>query len=141
MERSNVDKAKSPKEELLELLEKKPPIYKDAVKWTLLCWNGISLTSLFENENLRSKVDRETLIKELQNDGSFSVVDDPKGDSEVIVKLTEKGRDEMIGLFYDGKEKRELKRLVKKADLQLKKGKNYTDTKTSTGLPKKRKEP
>jgi hypothetical protein len=56
MERSNVHKAKGPKEELLEFLEKKPPIYSDAVKWTLLCWNGISLTSLFKG--LDSKVDR-----------------------------------------------------------------------------------
>jgi hypothetical protein len=39
-----------------------------------------------------------------------------------LLKLTEKGRDEIIDLFYDGKEKRELKRLVKKLDLQLKKG-------------------
>jgi hypothetical protein len=121
MEGSNVDKAKSPNEALLELLEKKPQIYQDAVKWTLLCWNGISLASLFENEDLGSKVDRETLVKELHNDDSFSIVDDPKGGSDVLLKLTEKGRDEIIDLFYDGKEKRELKRLIKKADLQLKK--------------------
>jgi hypothetical protein len=38
-----------------------------------------------------------------------------------LLKLTEKGRDEIIDLFYDGKEKRELKRLIKKADLHLKK--------------------
>lgn len=97
----------------MELLEKKPPIYKDAVKWTLACRSGIRFSSLFND--LDSKVECETLLKELQKDSSFfSVVNDPKGGSEVLVKLTEKGRDEIIDLFYSNKEKRELKRLVKR---------------------------
>ena len=77
----------------------------------------------------------------MQKGGSWSVVNDPKGGSEVLLKLAEKGRDEIIDLFYDGKEKKELKGLIKKAELQLKKGKKYTDTKISTGTPKKRTEP
>ena len=90
MERSNVHKAKGPKEALLELLEKKPQVYKDFVKWTLLCWNGISLTSLFKD--LDSKVDRETLLREMQKDEFFRVDNDPKAGSEAMVHLTEKGR-------------------------------------------------
>jgi hypothetical protein len=120
MKRSNVDKAKGPKQALLELLAKKPPIYSDAVKYTLAVHSGIMFSSLFDD--LDSQVDRETMLKELQKDGSWSVVNDPKGGSDVLLKLTEKGRDEIIDLFYDSKEKRELKRLIKKADLQLKKG-------------------
>ena len=114
MERSNVHKAKGPKEELQEFLEKNPPIYTDAVKWTLACYSGIRFSSLFDD--LDSKVDRENLLKELQKDGSFSVVNDPKAGSEVLVKLTEKGRDKIIDLFYSNKEKRELKRLVKRIE-------------------------
>ena len=65
----------------------------------------------------------KTMLKELQKYGSFfSVVNDPKGGSEVLLKLTEKARDEIIDLFYSGKEKRELKHLIKRFDLQLKKG-------------------
>jgi len=78
---------------------------------------GISFSSLFND--LDSKVDSETLLKELQKDGSFSFV---KGGSEAIVYLTEKGRDVIINLFYSNKEKRELKRLFKRFDLQPKKG-------------------
>jgi hypothetical protein len=120
MEKSNVHKAKSPKEELLELLEKKPPIFKVAVKYAFAGHSGIMFSSLFDDFDY--KEDRETMLKELQKDGSWSVVNDPKGGSEVLLKLTEKGRDEIIDLFYSGKEKRELKRLLKRFDLQLKKG-------------------
>jgi hypothetical protein len=120
MERSNVHKAKDPKEALLEILEKKPQVYKDFVKLTLLCWNGISLTSLFKD--LDSKVDRETLLREMQKDEFFRVDNDPKAGSEAMVHLMEKGRDEIIDLFYSNKEKRELKRLFKRIDLQPKKG-------------------
>jgi len=43
----------------------------------------------------------KTMLKELQKYGSFfRVVNDPKGGSEVLLKLTEKGRDEIIDLFY-----------------------------------------
>jgi hypothetical protein len=114
MKRSNVDKAKGPKEALLELLAKKPPIYSDAVKYTLAVHSGIMFSSLFDD--LDSQVDRETMLKELQKDGSWSVVNDPKGGSDALLKLTEKGRDEIIDLFYSGKEKRELKRLVKRLE-------------------------
>ena len=120
MEKSNVHKAKSPKEELLELLEKKPPIYKATVKYTLAVHSGIGVSSLFHDVNSKEK--RETILKELQKDDSWSAVNDPKGGSDVLLKLTEKGRDEIIDLFYEGKEKRELKRLLKIMDLNLKKG-------------------
>ena len=120
MEKSNVHKAKSAKEELLELLEKKPPIYKVAVKYTLAVHIGIMFYSLFKD--LNPKVDSENFLNELREGDSWSVVKDPEGSSDVLLKLTEKGRDEIIDLFYDGKEKRELKRLVKRFDLQLKKG-------------------
>ena len=139
MAKSDVHKAKDPKEALLEFLAKKPPIYSDAVKYTLAVHSGISFSSLFDDWD--PKEDRETMLNELQKKGSWSVVNDPKGGSDVLLKLTEKGRDEIIDLFYDGKEKRELKRLIKKADLQLKKCENHTDTKTATGTPKKRTEP
>jgi hypothetical protein len=112
MARSDVHNAKGPKEKLLELLEKKPPIYSDAVKHTLAVLSGIMFSSLFDD--LDPKVERETMLKELQKSGSWSVVNDPKGGSDVLLKLTEKGRDEIIDLFYDDKEKRELKRLIKK---------------------------
>ena len=103
MKRSNVDKAKSPKEALLELLAKKPPIYSDAVKNTLAVYSGITFSSLFDDWD--PKEDRETMLKELQQTGSWSVVNDPKGGSDVLLKLTKKGRDEIIDLFYDDKEK------------------------------------
>ena len=120
MEKSNVNKANGPKESLLKLLKKKPRIYTTAVKYTLAVHSGIRFSSLFDDVD--SKEERETILKELQKDVSFcSVVNDPEGGSEVLVKLTEKGRDEIINLFYDDKEKRELKRLIKKADLHLKK--------------------
>src|SRR5665647_2379185 len=104
MAKSDVHKAKSPKEALLELLEKKPPIYSAAVKYTLAVHSRITFSSLFDDWD--PKEDRETFLKELQKDGSWSVVNDPKGGSEVLLKLTEKGRDEIIDLFYSGKEKR-----------------------------------
>src|SRR5665647_2959485 len=104
MERSNVHKAKGPKEMLLELLEKKPPIYSVAVKYAFACHSGIMFSSLFDDWD--PKEDRETILKELQKDGSWSVVNDPKGGSDVLLKLTEKGMDEIIDLFYSGKEKR-----------------------------------
>ncbi len=104
MEKSNVYKAKNPKEELLEFLEKNPPIYRVAVKYTLARHIGIRFSSLFDH--LDPKGDRETFLKELQKGDSWSVVNDPKGGSEVLLKLTEKGRDEIIDRFYSGKEKR-----------------------------------
>ncbi len=77
-------------------------------------------SSLFDDFDY--KKDRETILKELQKDGSWNVVNDPKGGSDALLKLTEKGRNEIIDLFYEGKEKKELKRLLKIMDLQLKKG-------------------
>ncbi len=113
MATNNTDQAKSAKEQLLELLEKKPKIYQDAVKWTLACWTGIRLSSLFEDIDF-SKVDRSAFVKELQEGGSYRLENDPKDASEVIVHLTEKGRDEIVDLFYSTEEKKELKRLFKK---------------------------
>jgi hypothetical protein len=110
MATNNAHQAKSSKEELLERLEKKPKIYQDAVKWTLACWTGIRLSSLFEDIDF-SKVDRADFLKELQEGGSYRLENDT---SEVIVHLTEKGRDEIVDLFYSKEEKRELQRLFKK---------------------------
>jgi hypothetical protein len=91
-----------------------------SVKNTFACHSGIMFSSLFDDVD--SQEERETILKALQKDGSWSVVNDPKVGSDVLLKLTEKGRDEIIDLFYSGKEKRELKRLIKRFDLQLKKG-------------------
>jgi DNA-binding MarR family transcriptional regulator len=113
MTTNNTDQAKSAKEQLLDLLEKKPKIYQDAVKWTLACWDGIRMSSLFEDIDF-SKVDRTAFLKELQEGGSYRLENDPKDTSEVIVHLTEQGRDEIVDLFYSGKEKKELKRLFKR---------------------------
>ncbi len=118
MATSNTDQAKSAKEQLLELLEKKPKIYQDAVKWTLACWTGIRMSSLFEDIGF-SKMDRATLLKEfkgLQESGFVRLENDPKGTSEVIVHLSEQRRDEIVDLFYSGKEKKELKRLFRRFD-------------------------
>lgn len=112
---NNAPQAKSVKEELLELLEKKPEIYKDAVKWTLACWTGIRASSLFEDKDFFN-VDRTASLKELQESGFIRLENDPKGTSEVIVHLTEQGRDEIVDLFYSKKEKRELKRIFKRFD-------------------------
>jgi hypothetical protein len=49
MAKSDVNKASGPKEELMELLSKKPPIYSDAVKFTLAVQCGITFSSLFDD--------------------------------------------------------------------------------------------
>ena len=113
MTTNNGHQTKSAKEELLELLEKKPQIYKDAVKWTLARWSGISFSSLFDDF---SQEDRESALRELKEDDCFEIIDDPKRSSEVIIQVTEKGRDSIIGVFYSKSEQRELKRLFKKFD-------------------------
>jgi hypothetical protein len=98
MATNNTPQPKTAKEELLELLKKKPKIYQDAVKWTLARWSGISFSSLFED--LNSQVERDDMLSELRNDDFFSVLNDPKRSSEVIIQVTEKGRDSIIGVFY-----------------------------------------
>jgi hypothetical protein len=113
MAANNAPQAKSAKEELLELLEKKPKIYKDAVKWTLARWSGISFSSLFDN---LPPGDLESMVRELKEDDLFRIIDDSKRSSEVIIQVTEKGRDSIIGVFYSKSEQRELKRLFKKFD-------------------------
>jgi DNA-binding MarR family transcriptional regulator len=118
MATNNTDQAKSAKEQLLELLEKKPKIYQDAVKWTLACWTGIRMSSLFE-DIIFSKMDRTAFLEEfkgLEESGFVRLENDPKGTSEVIVHLSEQGRDEIVDLFYSGKEKKELKRLFRRFD-------------------------
>ncbi len=121
MMETNDKKAKSVKEELMELLEKQPKIYKDAVKYAYACRVGIRASFYFDDKYFFG-VDRAAALKELQESGSIWLENDPKDTSEVIVHLTERERDNIIGLFYSGKEKRELKRLVKKLDSQLKNG-------------------
>jgi DNA-binding MarR family transcriptional regulator len=115
MATNNAPQTKSAKEELLELLEKKPKIYREAVKWTLACWTGIRLSSLFENRDLLN-VDRDAFLKELQESGFINLENDPKGTSEVIVHLTEQGRDEIIDHLYSKEEKKELKLIFKRLD-------------------------
>jgi hypothetical protein len=50
------------------------------------------------------------MFRELRADDFFRVVNDPKGGSEVILQVTEKGRDSIIGVFYSKSQQRELKR-------------------------------
>ena len=109
MATNNAHQAKSAKEELLELLEKKPKIYQDAVTWTLACWTGIASSSLFKDKDFFN-VDRAASLKELQEDGFIRLENDPKGTSEVIVHLTEQGSDEIVDLFYSKKGKRKIER-------------------------------
>ena len=117
MATKNAHQAKSPKQELLELLEREPEIHKDAVKWTLACWTGIKLSSLFKEKD-SVKADRAIFLKQLQElqESGFIRLENPEGASEVTVHLTEQGRDEIIDLFYSKEEKEELKRLFKRFD-------------------------
>jgi len=118
MTTNNARQAKSAKEELLKLLETKPKFYADAVKYAFACHFGIRLSSLFEDRDF-SKIDRKAVLMGLQEIGFFRLENDAKEDSEVIVHLTKQGRDEIIDLFYSGKEKRQLKRLLQRIDAQL----------------------
>jgi hypothetical protein len=118
MAKNDVHKAKDSKEAILEFLAKKPPIYQVAVKYTLAVHIGIASSTFFD---LNPKVDHESFLDELRKGDSWSVVNDPEGGSDVLLKLTEKGRDEIIDLFYDGKEKREIRRLIKRLELSLEK--------------------
>ncbi len=113
MAKSEAGDEKSVKQQLLELLESRPQIYSDAVKWTLARWFGISCSSLFDHYPL---LKRESMLKELKKDDCFRIIEDPKGGLEAIIKLTEKGRNQIIGLFYSKSQQRELKRLFKKID-------------------------
>lgn len=115
MATNNAHQAKNAKEELLGLLEKQPKIFQDAVKYTFACRIGIGVAFYFDNKYF-SGVNRAAALKELQESGSIWLENDPKGVSEAKVHLTEQERDNIIDLFYSGKEKRELKRLVKKFD-------------------------
>ncbi len=126
MTNSEAGEEKSPKQQLIELLESRPQIYSDAIKWTLVRWSGISFSSLFDKY---PKLKRESMLKELTEDDCFRIIDDPKGCSEDIIQVTEKGRNEMIGLFYSKSEQRELKRLFKKIDPFMSNKENNTQEK------------
>lgn len=126
MTKSEACEEKSPKQLLLELLESRPQIYSDAVKWTLARWSGISISSLFDHY---PQLKRESMLKELKEDNCFRIIDDPKGRSEVIIQVTEKGRNEIIGLFYSKSQQRELKRLFKKIDPFMSNKENNTQEK------------
>ena len=95
MATNNLPQAKTAKEELLELFEKQSKIFQDAVKWTFACWIGIGASQLF-TDKFFFNVDRIVALKELQESGFIWLEDDPKGTSEVIVHLTEQGRDEIV---------------------------------------------
>jgi hypothetical protein len=114
MEKGKGEETKTPREEILEFLEKKPRIYKDAVKWTFARWSGISFSSLFDDLNSQAK--REDMLRALRKDDCFRIIADPNGGSDTIVQVTEKGRDQIIGVFYSTKEQKELKRLFRKFD-------------------------
>ena len=126
MAKSEAGEEKSAKQQLLELLESRPQIYSDAVKWTLARWSGISFSSLFDKY---PQLKRESMLKELKKDDCFRIIDDPKGDSEAIIQVTEKGRNEIIGLFYSQSQQRELKRLFKKIDPFMSNKENNTQEK------------
>jgi hypothetical protein len=113
MAENEAGEKRSPEQQLLELLESRPQIYSDAVKWTLARWSGISISSLFKDY---PQLDCESMLKELKEDDCFRIINDPEGSSEVIIQVTEKGRNSIIGLFYSKSEQRELKRLFKKID-------------------------
>lgn len=112
MAKSDAQKAKGGKEALMEFLDNNPPIYRDVAKWVFYCMFGVKLKSVFPNFD--SEVVKESFLEDLQKDGSYSVVNDPEGGSELFVKVTEKGLGELIDLFYSGKEKRQLKRILTK---------------------------
>ena len=117
MASSEAGEIKSPKQQLLELLESRPKIYSDALKWSYYRWFGVKFSSLFSN--VKSQAERESILRELQADDAFRIINDPKGSEDFVVRLTEKGRDSMIGLFYSYREKRQLKRLFKKIDSHM----------------------
>ena len=102
------------KEEILAELSKRPKIYSDAVKWTLARWSGIGFSSLFKEVKIQAE--RDKILRELSECDLFRVFSDPKRGSEPIIKVTEKGRNEIIGLFYSKSQQKELKRLFKKFD-------------------------
>jgi hypothetical protein len=113
MAESETGEKENPKEQLSEFLERSPKIYSDAVKWTLARWTGISFSSLFDD---LPQEDRESMLRELKEDDWFKIINDPTRSSEVIIQVTEKGRDSIIGVFYSKSEQIELKRLFKKFD-------------------------
>ena len=113
MATNNTHQTKTAKKELLNLLKKKPKIYQDAFKWTLARWSGISFSSLFDD---LPQEDLESMLRELKEDDCSKIINDPKRSTEVIIQVTEKGRDSIIGVFYSKSEQRELKRLFKKFD-------------------------
>jgi hypothetical protein len=112
---NNAPQSKIAKEELLELLEKQPKIFQDAVKYTFACRIGITASSYF-NDKYFSGVDRAAALKELQESDSIWLENDSNGTTEIIVHLTEQERDKIVDLFYSGKERKELKRLIKRFD-------------------------
>ena len=117
MVKNEAGESKSPKQQLLELLESRPKIYSDALKWSSYRWFGVKFSSLFPD--VKSQAARESILRELQADDAFRIIDDPKGSKDFVVRLTDKGRDSMIGLFYSYREKRQLKRLFKKIDSHM----------------------
>src|SRR5512135_3640723 len=109
MAKDEAGESKSPKQQLLELLESRPKIYSDALKWSSYRWFGVKFSSLFPD--VKSQAARESILRELQADDAFRIIEDPKGSKDLVVRLTEKGKDSMIDLFYSYGEKRQLKRL------------------------------
>ncbi len=104
---------KSAKEQLLEFLEDKPEVYKDAVKWMALCRVGVPLSDMRKIKPFQNMNDA-ALIQALKDTGVVRIENDPDNPENSTVIVTKEGRDEIISLFHEGEEKKELKRLIKK---------------------------
>lgn len=109
---------KSAKEQLIEFLEDKPEVYKEAVKWMALCRIGVPLSDMREIKSFQN-MDDAALIEALKDTGVVMIENDPENSGEKKVIVTKQGREEIISLFHEGEEKRELKRLIKKFEANL----------------------
>jgi len=115
---TNNTQGKSAKEQLLEFLEDKPEVYKEAVKWMALCRVGVPLSDMRKIKPFQS-MDDAALIQTLKETGVVRIENDPENSQNSTVIVTKEGMDEIINLFHDGDEKRELKRLIKKFEANL----------------------
>lgn len=109
---------KSAKEQLIEFLESKPEVYKEAVKWMALCRIGLPLSDMQEIKPFQN-MDDAALIQTLKETGLVTIENDSENSGEKKVIVTKQGREEIINLFHEGEEKRELKRLIKKFETSL----------------------
>ena len=118
MATSNAQSGKSAKEQLLEFLEDKPEVYKEAFKWMALCRIGLPLSDMQEIKPFQNMGDA-ALIQTLKETGLVRIENDSENSGYKKVIVTKQGRDEIINLFHEGDQKRELKRLIKKLEAHL----------------------